>query len=119
MTTLKKGLLWVAGCLTLVFALSIGLSWYSFGYLDTQTIAWMALMLVPILGAIAWVALGESQRDRATNATWQDAKAGKENLGLESPVLRQWGRETVGSWVDAPVGKDKRELEMPVSQKVG
>jgi hypothetical protein len=57
MNSLQKATLWVVGCLVLVFALSVGLSWYQFGYLDWVTTAQMGLMLLPVLGAAAFVLL--------------------------------------------------------------
>ena len=53
MTSLQKGTLWAMGCLVFVFALSIGLSWYFYGYLDGETVAKMGLMLLPVMGAAA------------------------------------------------------------------
>lgn len=57
MTPLQKGTVWILGCLLFVFALSIGLSWIGFGYLDLETVWKMGLMMLPILGAAAVVLL--------------------------------------------------------------
>lgn len=43
--------------MVLVFALSIGLSWYQFGFLDLGITWQMGLMLLPVLGAAAFVLL--------------------------------------------------------------
>ena len=61
MTSLTKGILWATGCLVLVFALSIGLSWVYYGVLDLPTVMVMGAMLLPVLGAAALL-IGWSQR---------------------------------------------------------
>lgn len=68
MTSLQKGVLWMAGCLVFVFASSIGLSWIVFGYLDAPTTVCMILMLLPVLAVAAVIAL-RAGRDRATGAS--------------------------------------------------
>ncbi|MBI4245342.1 MAG: hypothetical protein HY606_14735 [Planctomycetes bacterium] len=46
----KKGVIWIMGLLTWVFALSIGLGWYNFGYLDVGIITMMLqTFLFPVL----------------------------------------------------------------------
>lgn len=57
MTTLQKGTLWVTASIVLVFLLSAGLGWYTYGYLDAPTLWTMALMLLPILGLAALIAV--------------------------------------------------------------
>ena len=91
MNTLKKGILWAVGCLTLVFALSIGLSWYTFGYLDSHTVTLMAAMMFPLLAGVVWVAFSESQRDRAASRSWFLVQAVKEEPKLEISTHRKVG----------------------------
>lgn len=47
----KVTAIWMTGLLIGIFALSIGLSWYNFGYLDMDTVYKMGLLLMPIVGA--------------------------------------------------------------------
>ena len=91
MNTLKKGILWAAGCLAFVFALSIGLSWYTFGYLDTHTAALMAAMMFPLLGGVVWIALIESHRDRAASRSWFTVQTMKKEPKLEISAHRKVG----------------------------
>lgn len=74
MTTLQKGILWMLGCLVFVFALSIGLGWYCFGYLDLGTAGAMGLMLCPVLGVAAWLVwkAGRRAEDNAPKAPLRD-----------------------------------------------
>ena len=69
MTPLQKGTIWIVGCLIFVFALSVGLSWFSFGYLDVATVWRMSLMLLPILGASAMVLMWTG-REEERSPTW-------------------------------------------------
>ncbi len=89
MTTLQKGVLWVTGCLILVFAMSIGLSWYTFEYLDSGTVLTMTLMLLPVLGAAAVVAV------------WSEAEAPAATKGMppeeSSKIPVESNEELVGS----------------------
>lgn len=66
MSPIQKGLIWIAAILVAIFALSIGLSWYTFGYLDSKTVGSMALLLLPILGsacvAFVWTANVETSK---------------------------------------------------------
>lgn len=68
MKPLQKGILWAAGCVLLVFGLSLTLARLSFGYVDLNTVRPMILMLLPLLGAaaVAVVWLGHAPRRRAT-----------------------------------------------------
>ncbi len=91
MNTLHKGILWASGCLTFVFALSIGLSWYTFGFLDTHTVALMAVMMFPLLGGVVWVASGESQRDRAASGSWFPVRAIKKAPKIGISTFRKVG----------------------------
>lgn len=88
MSTLQKGILWMTGCLVFVFALSIGLSWYSYGELDLGVVAQMGMMLLPVLGAacaiILWterapaqVEKGEAPRDAKHVHELEAAVSGK------------------------------------------
>ena len=53
MTSLQKVTLITLSCLILTFILSIGLAWFDFGYLDTDTVLKMMLMLLPLLAVAA------------------------------------------------------------------
>ncbi|MBI2899640.1 MAG: hypothetical protein HYY17_05605 [Planctomycetes bacterium] len=70
MTPLQKGSIWIVGCLIFVFALSIGLSWYSFGYLDLSTVWKMGLVLLPIQGAATMVVVWAG-RDEKRLEVWE------------------------------------------------
>ena len=89
MNTLNKGILWAGGCLAFVFALSIGLSWYTFGYLDTHTVALMVAMMFPLLGGFVWIVLGESDRHRAAGSSWFPAQAAERKQKLEISAHRK------------------------------
>ncbi|MBI2923785.1 MAG: hypothetical protein HYY18_22235 [Planctomycetes bacterium] len=66
MSPIQKGIIWMACIIVAIFAISIGLSWYSFGYLDWSTVGSMGLLLLPILGAASvafvWTARVETSR---------------------------------------------------------
>lgn len=66
MSTLQKGILWMTGCLVFVFALSIGLSWYSYGELDLGVVAQMGMMLLPVLGAATAIMLWTERKPAPT-----------------------------------------------------
>ncbi|MBI4567767.1 MAG: hypothetical protein HY719_05150 [Planctomycetes bacterium] len=65
MNALQKSVLLLAGCLVLVFAGSVGLSWWNYGYLDLETTGLMAAMLLPLLGAAAVVVVWSSNARKA------------------------------------------------------
>ena len=77
------------GCLVFVFAMSIGLSWYAFGYLDQHTLGLMGVMLLPVVGGCTWVVLAEVKRDRAASASWFPAQAGRAKPKLELSTSRK------------------------------
>ncbi|MGD0090535.1 MAG: hypothetical protein ABSE73_11500 [Planctomycetota bacterium] len=88
MNSLQKATLWVVGCLVLVFALSVALSWYQFGYLDWVTTVQMGLMLLPVLGAAAFVVLRTGKtvdREAPTNSLQQ----------AEEPALKKMAEEVL------------------------
>ncbi|MBI4564702.1 MAG: hypothetical protein HY716_08450 [Planctomycetes bacterium] len=64
MTAMQKGTPWVVGLLTFVFGLSIGLSWYTYGYLDWATVRKMAMMLIPLLAAAVVVMLWPDKEEK-------------------------------------------------------
>jgi hypothetical protein len=64
MTSLRKGIFVMVAILTFVFALSIGLSWYSFGYLDWSTVSTMGMMLMPVLAAATVIVLWTENPER-------------------------------------------------------
>lgn len=66
MSSLEKGVLWMVGILIFVFALCIGLSWYSFEYIDWKTVSTMGLMLLPVIGAASVVVLWSERHARAS-----------------------------------------------------
>jgi cytochrome c oxidase assembly factor CtaG len=93
MNSLQKATLWVVGCLVLVFALSIGLSWYQFGYLDWATTGQMALMLLPVLAAAA-VVLRREEKPQNSDAPDRIAQETEEQA---KPAPRQEAAELVGA----------------------
>lgn len=67
MSPLEKGVIWMVAIIFFVFALCIGLSWYSFEYVDWKVVSTMGLMLLPILGAASIVVLWSERHARVTN----------------------------------------------------
>lgn len=68
MRSLRTAILWITGILLWTFALSIGLAWLDFGYLDVRTAVSMGLMLLPLLGIaagiLAWTRAQESAEEK-------------------------------------------------------
>lgn len=67
----------MTACLILVFALSIGLSWYTYGYLDGATVARMAAVLIPILAVAAFVVLRSGRNSREDPRMLPDTDAAR------------------------------------------
>ena len=72
----------MTGCLVFVFALSIGLSWYSYGELDLTVVAQMGMMLLPILGASVAMMMWTERKPAAP----EDAKESQHEPELEEAV---------------------------------
>lgn len=85
MKTLSKGVLWMTGCLVLTFAISIGLSRYFYGYFDRGTLVIMGAMLLPVLGAAAFILL------------WTEGRRGTP----PRPSIQRREREKVGTGKEA------------------
>lgn len=66
MSPLEKGVILMVAILFFVFALCIGLSWYSFQYVDWKTVSTMGLMLLPVVGAASIVVLWTERRTRVS-----------------------------------------------------
>ncbi|MBI4230767.1 MAG: hypothetical protein HY608_08020 [Planctomycetes bacterium] len=62
MSPIKKGAIVLVAWLLSIFALSAGLSWYSYGYLDVPTLKTMLRLLTPIL-VVAVVILARGDRE--------------------------------------------------------
>ena len=77
MNTLQKGTILIAGIVVFVFALSIGLSWYSFGFMDWSTVSLMVLILLPILGAATAVFAWSEKTDRVASTETDGLRAAK------------------------------------------
>lgn len=87
MSSLQKGVLWVSGCLVLVFAMSIGLSWYTFEYLDAKTVLTMTLMLLPVLGAAAVVAVWGEGGEKETPAEPRSERPAESRAEAEEELV--------------------------------
>ena len=61
----RKAILLMSGMLVWVFALSAGLAWYQFGYLDWKTVGSMGLILMPLLVVAIGVLLFMDLRERS------------------------------------------------------
>ncbi|HTL51052.1 MAG TPA: hypothetical protein VL860_00600 [Planctomycetota bacterium] len=73
MRSLRTAIFWITGILLWVFALSIGLAWIDFGYLDVRTVVTMGLMLLPLLGvaigALIWTRAQEKNEEQNLTET--------------------------------------------------
>ncbi|MBI2191672.1 MAG: hypothetical protein HYU36_06790 [Planctomycetes bacterium] len=81
MSPLQKATILIVGCLAWIFALGIGLSWYTFGYLDGRTVTEMTMMLIPLLGVATFVILWSEKK--ATPATNPEASGCPRSESLE------------------------------------
>ena len=90
MKPLQKSVLIVAGIFVWMFALSAGLAWYQFGYLDEETVIIMGGLLLPVLGAALLVLAWASSREALKRARTLAAKAQKSVAG--KPGQKSEGR---------------------------
>ena len=74
MTSLQKGTIWFVSWIVFIFALSVGLSRYTYGYFDVPTVRAMALMLVPLLAGSV-VILVRSDRKAAQTSEAEQPKS--------------------------------------------
>ena len=82
MKPIQKGVLVVVSWLVSVFALSVALGWYSFGYLDGRTVMCMFWMLVPVLVAAALILALSEKKSQALSAEKHQALGGKKSQTL-------------------------------------